>query len=81
MAGRIPISRATLFVLGVTGVGYAIMAATTPSEQQFYDSLAPDLKRKVDESKKFKQIQLEKQQQLEAIHKSAESEKPVWSTK
>ncbi|GFZ45124.1 hypothetical protein JCM24511_02850 [Saitozyma sp. JCM 24511] len=33
----------------IIGVGYTAMKLATPTEQQFYDALAPDLKRKVDE--------------------------------
>lgn len=31
----------------------SILIVTTPNEKQFYDSLAPDLKKKVDDSRAF----------------------------
>jgi len=40
--------RASLVSLGVCAVGYALLKLTTPSDQELYDSLAPDLRRQVD---------------------------------
>ncbi|KAL7423035.1 hypothetical protein Q5752_002334 [Cryptotrichosporon argae] len=33
----------------IIGAGYGIMKSTTPSEEKFYDSLSPELKKKVDQ--------------------------------
>ncbi|KAI3477900.1 hypothetical protein L1887_60207 [Cichorium endivia] len=43
-----PWPRAIVGGLATIAVGYAIMKATTPTDQQFYDALSPDLKRQVD---------------------------------
>ncbi|ORY86718.1 hypothetical protein BCR35DRAFT_302448 [Leucosporidium creatinivorum] len=79
MAGRIPIGSALLFTGAVTGLGYGIMYLTTPTDQQFYDSLAPDLKRKVDENRALQRRGMEQREALERIKKSAELDKPVWA--
>ena len=42
-------------------------AVTTPNEQQFYDALAPDLKRKVDDSRAYQKAAREKYDRLEAL--------------
>lgn len=46
---------------------------TTPSEQQFYDSLAPDLKKKVDDSRAFQAAARAKADQLELLNVSSSS--------
>ncbi|BGP58479.1 hypothetical protein JCM8202v2_006148 [Rhodotorula sphaerocarpa] len=72
MSGRIPILRAIILIGGVSALGYGVMAATTPNEQQFYDALSPDLKRKVDEAKALRagardELARASQEQLNAI--------------
>ncbi|GAA6019583.1 hypothetical protein JCM8202_001143, partial [Rhodotorula sphaerocarpa] len=57
---------------------------TTPNEQQFYDALSPDLKRKVDEAKALRagardELARASQEQLNAIREQARSETPVWA--
>ncbi|KAK2460571.1 hypothetical protein APHAL10511_007041 [Amanita phalloides] len=37
--------------VGFIGFGYGLMKATTPTEEQLYKELAPDLKRRVDASR------------------------------
>ncbi|GAA6011145.1 hypothetical protein JCM10207_005512 [Rhodosporidiobolus poonsookiae] len=78
MAGRIPVGSALLLTAAITAGGYAIMAMTTPNEQQFYDSLSPDLKRKVDEARKVRQGALEAEQKLRQIKAGAAEDKPVF---
>ncbi|KAM6500850.1 hypothetical protein JOM56_003864 [Amanita muscaria] len=41
----------TGLTLGLMGFGYGLMKVTTPTEEQLYKEMAPDLKRKVDASK------------------------------
>ncbi|KAH9466930.1 hypothetical protein MJO28_000484 [Puccinia striiformis f. sp. tritici] len=52
MAARLPPGKALALLVAGTGLGWGIMKLTTPTESQFYDVLAPDLKRKVDERRK-----------------------------
>ncbi|GJN94206.1 hypothetical protein Rhopal_007280-T1 [Rhodotorula paludigena] len=84
MSGRIPVGSALLLTGLITALGYGVMAATTPSEQQFYDSLSPDLKRKVDDAKRVKQgaqneLARESQARLDAIRAQAKNDAPVWA--
>lgn len=72
MSGRVPIGSFLLLIGTFTGLAYGLMAATTPSDQQFYDALAPDLKRKVDAQRALKhgaqsELVRESQAQLDAI--------------
>lgn len=59
--------------------GLTWCAVTTPNEQQFYDSLAPDLKRKVDDSRAFQKAAREKHDRLESLKAAGEREEPVWA--
>ncbi|GAA6060864.1 hypothetical protein JCM10212_006244 [Sporobolomyces blumeae] len=84
MSGRIPIGSAILMTLGITTLGYGIMAFTTPTEKEFYDALSPDLKRKVDEQRKITagardQLARESQDRLDAIKAKAQNDAPVWA--
>ncbi|KDQ12306.1 hypothetical protein BOTBODRAFT_34593 [Botryobasidium botryosum FD-172 SS1] len=45
---QVPWGKFALMSAGIVGVGYATMKATVPNEQQMYDALAPDHKRRVD---------------------------------
>lgn len=63
----------------IVGIGYGIMAITTPNEQQFYDALAPDLKRKVDDSRAYQKAAREKYDRLEALKAAGDREEPVWA--
>jgi len=82
MAGRVPIGSFLLLIGTATGLAYGLMAVTTPSDQQFYDSLAPDLKRKVDAQRALKQgaqseLVRESQAQLDAIKVRPRSSSPL----
>ncbi|KAL8292529.1 hypothetical protein RQP46_001141 [Phenoliferia psychrophenolica] len=70
MAGRIPVGKAFLMTAVITSLGYGVMALTTPSEAQFYDSLAPDLQRKVDQNRAMKAEAEVRAKQLAAINVS-----------
>ncbi|QRW14787.1 hypothetical protein RhiLY_13786 [Ceratobasidium sp. AG-Ba] len=48
MSGRIAWGRFMAVSAGLVFSGWAIMRATTPNEKEFYESLAPDHKRRVD---------------------------------
>ncbi|PLW15060.1 hypothetical protein PCANC_01502 [Puccinia coronata f. sp. avenae] len=52
MPSRLPPGRALALLLTGTGMGWGIMKLATPTESEFYDELAPDLKLKVDQRRK-----------------------------
>ncbi|KAG0144044.1 hypothetical protein CROQUDRAFT_660478 [Cronartium quercuum f. sp. fusiforme G11] len=74
MSGRLLVGRALAMLAVFTGLGYGVMRAVTPSDDEFYKSLAPDLQRKVDErrGKTAERERLSKIQQQKAIQLYAE---------
>ncbi|GAA6006605.1 hypothetical protein JCM11491_003114 [Sporobolomyces phaffii] len=84
MSGRIPIGSAILMTLGITTLGYGIMAFTTPTEKEFYDALSPDLKKKVDDQRRLNagardQLVKDSQSRLDAIKAQAKNDAPLWA--
>ncbi|GAA5987305.1 hypothetical protein JCM11641_002677 [Rhodosporidiobolus odoratus] len=79
MSGRIPVGSALLLTAAITTIGYGVMALTTPTEEQFYASLSPDLKKKVDEQRRIVSGAKEANERLEAIRAQAKEDKPVFA--
>ncbi|KAJ8291532.1 Assembly factor CBP4 [Rhodotorula toruloides] len=84
MSGRIPIGSAVLLTGVITAIGYSIMALTTPTDQEMYDRLSPDLKRKVDEARRMQagaqnELARESKSRLDAIRAQAQNDSPVWA--
>ncbi|KAK4047304.1 hypothetical protein OIV83_005482 [Microbotryomycetes sp. JL201] len=79
MSGRIPVGRAALLVGGITALGYGIMYSSVTTYKQFYDSLSPDLKKRVDEQRAASQKLQQQRQQIQQIKDSADQDAPVWS--
>ncbi|PWZ01482.1 hypothetical protein BCV70DRAFT_74735 [Testicularia cyperi] len=77
MAGS-PWPRAITGGFVIIAVGYAIMKATTPTDQQFYDSLSPDLKRQVDNQRLAAQRKAAYAEQLKRARDQDDSG-PVWA--
>ncbi|EIM20745.1 hypothetical protein E3Q22_03378 [Wallemia mellicola] len=48
----------------IVGSGYGLMVGLTPSDEELYNKLSPDLQRRVDQQRK-QRLQLEKQGDLE----------------
>jgi len=80
-----PWLRFTGLSVGLVGIGYALMKATTPTEEQLYNEMAPDLRRKVDAARAARLArEAESKKQVEAqtsIGEQAEATKPIWATK
>jgi len=77
-----PWGRFAIFGTGLVGMGYALMKATTPTEEELYNRLAPDLKRKVDASRAARLAQeneIKKQVQAQVNDTSQEAMKPIWA--
>lgn len=75
MSGNIAWGRWTVVSTALVGFGYLLMKATTPSEKEYYDSLAPDLKRKVD----LMRAQRQEEEQRRALATNPDTSKPVWA--
>ncbi|GAA96429.1 uncharacterized protein L969DRAFT_94523 [Mixia osmundae IAM 14324] len=78
MASKSP-TTLLIFGAGIMGLGYAVMKLTTPTADQFYDRLAPDLKRKVDEQRALAAAENARKSTLDKIKQSANEEKPIWA--
>jgi len=75
-----PWVRFTGFSLALMGVGYAIMKATTPTEQQLYNEMAPDLRRKVDAARVARVArEAEQKKQVDAQNPNREATGPIWA--
>jgi len=67
----------------IIGSGYVIMKTTSPTEQQLYDQLAPDLKKKADDYRAWRKNgvqQSELQKKMEEAS-DAGATGPVWADK
>nr|CDI55360.1 conserved hypothetical protein [Melanopsichium pennsylvanicum 4] len=73
-----PWPRAIIGGIITIGIGYAIMKATTPTDQQFYDALSPDLKRQVDAQRLAAQRKAAYAEQLKRA-KEQDDTAPVWA--
>ncbi|CAD6893910.1 unnamed protein product [Tilletia controversa] len=76
---QVPWGRLLVASAGIIGVGYAVMKATTPTEQQFYDALSPDLKRQVDHHREAAKRKAALQEQLERAKTGEADSAPVWA--
>ncbi|CAO1616777.1 unnamed protein product [Jaminaea pallidilutea] len=61
------------------GVGWGVMAATTPSEEKFYNSLSPELRKKVDAQRQAASRKAAYAEQLEKAKRSDDAEAPQWA--
>ncbi|WFD18579.1 assembly factor cbp4 [Malassezia caprae] len=57
----------------IIGVGYLLLKTATPNEQELYDSLSPDLRRKVDAHRRAhvdaaRAAEVKQEQELLAAH-------------
>jgi len=64
----------------VLGVGYMIMKATTPTPEQTYAAMAPDLRRKVDANRAARlAMENATKKQVDAQLNDLDAQKPVWA--
>ncbi|KLT46095.1 hypothetical protein CC85DRAFT_281730 [Cutaneotrichosporon oleaginosum] len=64
----------------IMGVGYTLLKVATPTEEEFYNSLSPDLKRKVDEVR-AQRAAIENSKLVQAKLEAASDEgKVVWGS-
>ncbi|KAF9009383.1 hypothetical protein BDQ17DRAFT_1347999 [Cyathus striatus] len=78
MSGGFPWFRFTLASSAFVGVGYALMKATTPTEEELYNRMAPDIRRKVDAARALRNArEAETKKHYDA--QTEEATKPVWA--
>ncbi|KAF5330560.1 hypothetical protein D9619_006008 [Psilocybe cf. subviscida] len=82
-SGSFPWGRFTIFAGGLMGIGYVLMKATTPTEEQLYNEMAPDLRRRVDiarETRLAREAEMRKQVDAQvSTDKAPEAAKPIWA--
>ncbi|KAF8061539.1 hypothetical protein FPV67DRAFT_284213 [Lyophyllum atratum] len=81
--GAFPWLRFTGASLGLMSIGYVLMKATTPTEEQLYNEMAPDLRRKVDAARAARtarESEMKKQVDAQVAHgANPEATKPIWA--
>jgi len=78
---RISWTRFSVAASGLIGFGYLLMKATVPTEEQTYNAMAPDLRRKVDASRAAR-LAREEAARLpvnEALNTDPDTAKPRWA--
>ncbi|OCH95590.1 hypothetical protein OBBRIDRAFT_883849 [Obba rivulosa] len=73
-----PWGRFFLASCGLVGFGYVLMRTTVPSEQEFYNSLSPDLKRKADQIRAAREAVENTKRQLEHQVNNPDPQAPIW---
>ncbi|KAI0361903.1 hypothetical protein OH77DRAFT_1466060 [Trametes cingulata] len=75
-----PWGKVILSTFGIMGVGYAIMKATTPTPEQTYAAMSPDLRRKVDANRAARLARENAtQKQATAQLNDPDAQKPIWA--
>ncbi|KAF9821689.1 hypothetical protein IEO21_00535 [Rhodonia placenta] len=80
MSGGFPWFKMTIATGGVMGLGYFIMKSTSPTPEQTYAAMAPDLRRKVDANRAARlAAENETKRQVDAQLSDPDSQKPIWA--
>jgi len=80
MSAGMPWVKVTAAIGGCLGLGYLVMKAVTPTPEQLYAKMSPDLRRKVDASR-AQRLAAENGARQQSVIQSPdpESQKPVWA--
>ncbi|KZT03486.1 uncharacterized protein LAESUDRAFT_814594 [Laetiporus sulphureus 93-53] len=69
-----------LVVSGFTSLGYLTMKATTPTPEQLYNEMSPDLRKKVDIIREARlAAEAASRQQAKAQLNDPDAQKPIWA--
>ncbi|KAN0141351.1 hypothetical protein V8E53_001107 [Lactarius tabidus] len=79
MSGKIPWVQLTVASAGIMGLGYTLLRVVVPSPEETYNAMAPDLRRKVDETRRARLALEEGMKQQQNAQLDPESAKPVWA--
>ncbi|KII89030.1 hypothetical protein PLICRDRAFT_160072 [Plicaturopsis crispa FD-325 SS-3] len=75
-----PWFKMTISTVGLIGLGYTIMRTTTPTPEETYAALAPDLRRKVDANRAARLAQEDAmKKQVAAQLSDPDASKPIWA--
>ncbi|KAF9452246.1 hypothetical protein P691DRAFT_805130 [Macrolepiota fuliginosa MF-IS2] len=80
---QFPWLRFTVFASGLVAIGYVAMKATTPTEEQLYQEMSPEIRRKVDATRAARlarEAEMKKQMAAqETRNANPEASKPIWA--
>ncbi|TFK27325.1 hypothetical protein FA15DRAFT_207892 [Coprinopsis marcescibilis] len=72
------------FTAGLLGIGYTLMKATTPTEEQLYNEMSPDIRRKVDAARAARlarEAEMRKQVDAQVSQtQDPDAAKPIWAS-
>ncbi|KAG7092286.1 hypothetical protein E1B28_008648 [Marasmius oreades] len=79
-----PWLRFTGVAIGLTGFGYLFMKATVPTEEQLYNRMAPDIRKKVDAARVLREArenEVKKQAEAQTPAQDVDPDqlKPIWA--
>ncbi|KAF9500365.1 hypothetical protein BDN71DRAFT_1440392 [Pleurotus eryngii] len=77
-----PLARFTVAAAGLMGFGYILMRATVPTEDQLYNEMAPDIRRKVDASRAARLAREQaaaRQADVQLSNPDPDAAKPIWA--
>ncbi|EIM90445.1 uncharacterized protein STEHIDRAFT_119442 [Stereum hirsutum FP-91666 SS1] len=70
----------TLVTTGIMGVGYLVMRTTTPTSEELYQAMAPDLRKRVDEQRAQRvALEASMKNQNATVLSDPEVAKPLWA--
>lgn len=70
----------TATTVGLVGLGYGLMRVVTPTPEQTYQAMSPDLRKKVDANRAARLAQEEAiSRQVWAQKNEADADKPLWA--
>ncbi|KAK7466946.1 hypothetical protein VKT23_004010 [Stygiomarasmius scandens] len=79
-----PWVRFTGLAAGLMGFGYLLMKATVPTEEELYNRMAPDIRKKVDAARELRlarEAEMKKQEQAQLPKNDTDPDtlKPIWA--
>ncbi|KAH9901208.1 hypothetical protein C8Q73DRAFT_786596 [Cubamyces lactineus] len=79
-AQQFPWGKLLLSTFGIMGTGYLIMKGTTPTPEETYAAMSPDLRRKVDANRaaRLARENATKQQETAQLN-DPDAQKPIWA--
>ncbi|KAF5365611.1 hypothetical protein D9758_003183 [Tetrapyrgos nigripes] len=81
-----PWIRFTFLASGLMGFGYVLMKTTVPTEEQLYNAMSPDLRKKVDAARELRlarEVEMKKQEEAQspnANNTDPDTLKPIWAS-
>jgi hypothetical protein len=71
----------TATTIGLMGLGYGLMRVVTPTPEQTYQAMSPDLRKKVDANRAARLAQEQAVDRQLLAQDDADADKPLWADK